>query len=290
MKTILVTTDFSVPAENAARYALGIAKRIGADILLCNAIKIQMEAPIPFQGRVPLQDTIMRKNEVDEQLNFLADSLRADLGNVKGGYLPLIESFSQIGVLQEVVKEIEINIQLSLIVMGVYGAPSMVRLFMGSNSKKILDITATPIILVPFSLFSPEIKRIAFATDLSHGDILRIQSLVEIAQPYNAELLIVNIEAEKAGSEELKQKTEQFINVVAKNTSYPNISFQDIKSSDVDTGLDWLSKYGSVDLMAMVHYRSKMLERIFDASHTHNLASHINIPLLVFPGIAVPSR
>ncbi|MET3115605.1 nucleotide-binding universal stress UspA family protein [Pedobacter sp. CG_S7] len=290
MKTILVTTDFSVPSENAAHYALGMAKRIGADLLLCNAIKIQMEAPIPFQGTMPLHDTLTQKNEVDEQLNFLAESLRADVDNVKGAYLPLIESFSQIGTLQEVVKEIEINIQLSLIVMGVYSAPSIVKIFMGSKSQKILDTTATPIILVPFSLFSPEIKRIAFATDLSHGDILRIQYLVEIAQLYNAELLIVNFEDEKAGSEELKQKTEQFINVVTKNNSYPNISFQDVKSSDLDSGLDWLSKYGSVDLMAMVHYRSKMLERIFDPSHTRNLASHINIPLLVFPGIVVPPR
>jgi hypothetical protein len=36
MKTILVMTDFTVRADNAAQYAVALAQKIEADLLLCN--------------------------------------------------------------------------------------------------------------------------------------------------------------------------------------------------------------------------------------------------------------
>jgi nucleotide-binding universal stress UspA family protein len=40
MKTILVLTDFSINADYAAHYALKLAQRIGANLLLCNMYKV----------------------------------------------------------------------------------------------------------------------------------------------------------------------------------------------------------------------------------------------------------
>jgi len=44
MKTILVLTDFSQPAYNAAAYALQLAKYRKADIELAHAFKVPAEA------------------------------------------------------------------------------------------------------------------------------------------------------------------------------------------------------------------------------------------------------
>ncbi|WP_431200608.1 universal stress protein [Mucilaginibacter sp. P25] len=43
MKTILVPTDFSAQAKNAASYAVNIAQIIRAGVILCHAIKVPDE-------------------------------------------------------------------------------------------------------------------------------------------------------------------------------------------------------------------------------------------------------
>ena len=42
MKTILIATDFSVPANNAVRYGAQLAKQLDATIVLANAFSLPM--------------------------------------------------------------------------------------------------------------------------------------------------------------------------------------------------------------------------------------------------------
>src|ERR1035437_1073463 len=78
MKTILVPTDFSSPAENAARYALYLAKRIKASIKLCNVFKVPAEAPMAAQVAWPLVDHVSMKMETIEELKHLANKLERE--------------------------------------------------------------------------------------------------------------------------------------------------------------------------------------------------------------------
>lgn len=50
MKTILIPTDFSEAAVNAARYGLFLAQRLQADLQLIHAFKVPAEARAAAQS------------------------------------------------------------------------------------------------------------------------------------------------------------------------------------------------------------------------------------------------
>jgi nucleotide-binding universal stress UspA family protein len=56
----------------------------------------------------------------------------------------------------------------------------------------------------------------------------------------------------------------------------------------VDDGLEWLAEHGLVDMLAIVHRHFNIIDRLFVSSHTKHIASHSQLPLLVFPGHEVP--
>jgi len=54
MKTILVLTDFSINADHAAHYALKLAQRIGANLLLCNMYELPQDITTTDRKNWPL--------------------------------------------------------------------------------------------------------------------------------------------------------------------------------------------------------------------------------------------
>ena len=71
MKTILVATDFSSSARNAARYAADMAFAINADILLLHVYQIKVyygESSVALSKEVSRQDAETNINELKEIL------------------------------------------------------------------------------------------------------------------------------------------------------------------------------------------------------------------------------
>ncbi len=286
MKTILVPTDFSPPARSACRYALGMAKMIGADIILCHAVKVVKEPPITFQASLPIENVAALKQEALDQLEFIAADLREDIETTAGCYIPVIGTAIEAGSLTDMIELQQTKANISLIVMGTYGSPALSRLFLGCSSQELIDKSSCPVLLVPFAIFSDEIKKIAFASDLSGQDIPLICSLIDLVRSYNADVLIIHIDEEDKVSKDHEQKSDLFLNDIKNKTGYLKVVCRHITNSSVSDGLDWLCRYGSIDLLAMVHYRHNLIERVFKKSHTGELAKHIDIPLLVFPAVA----
>src|SRR5690349_23431860 len=102
MKKILIPTDFSVPAENAARYGLELAKVLKADVLLCNAIKVPAQAPMAAQVAWPLMDYADLKNEVSGELDEMVKTLIGSCSNEEG-YCPELTYQTSPGTVCEVV-------------------------------------------------------------------------------------------------------------------------------------------------------------------------------------------
>jgi nucleotide-binding universal stress UspA family protein len=75
MKTILVPTDFSPAANNAAKYAFAIAEIVKANIKLCNAVKIPAESIYAAQVAWPLEDMASLKDGSEAELAYLANVL-----------------------------------------------------------------------------------------------------------------------------------------------------------------------------------------------------------------------
>ncbi|HVX01406.1 MAG TPA: universal stress protein [Candidatus Babeliaceae bacterium] len=67
MKSILVPTDFSPSAKNAARYAVHLATMLQENVMLCHALTIPAAT---FAGQLPgpLEDDQEIKQQAEEEL------------------------------------------------------------------------------------------------------------------------------------------------------------------------------------------------------------------------------
>jgi nucleotide-binding universal stress UspA family protein len=285
MKTIVVPTDFSLAANNAARYAVHLAKAIKSHILLCNAMLIPVEGPMADQVVWPLESYDSLKETVDEELHEFAHKLSSEERerSLPEAFNPAVDCKSEIGNVADVVRNVVDGAGANMIVMGMSGAGGLSRFFLGSKSRDMIDVACFPVLLIPAAFIFKGIKKIAFATDLSVGDIEIIHSLAGIAHCFNAEILITHITDKKYDAGENKKMVDAFLSHVSNRVNYPKIYYRHVKSMDVDHGLDWLSEHSMIDMLAMVHRPHDTLDKIFKGSHTQKLARHVTIPLLVFP-------
>lgn len=285
MKTIVVPTDFSPAAENAARYALHLAKGMQAGIKLCNAFLVPLETPMASQVVWPLEDYTSIKYETTEELKIFAEKLLEEekVFNDNEPYHPVVEYISEVGSVADVVADLAEAEKSPVVVMGMSGAGMVSRFILGSSSRKMIEKARFPVLLVPAKFIFNGIKKIAFATDLSSGDIDVINSITGLAQPFNAEILIAHVTGETYDKQEYQHKVDAFLNDITGKINYPKIYYRHIKSVDVDHGLDWLTAHGQIDILAMVHRQHSIIDRVFEGSHTQKLARHIKLPLLAFP-------
>ncbi len=281
MKTILLPTDFSPAAENAAKYAIEFARYIKAGVKLFHAIKVPAEAPMAAQVAWPLVDYQTIKTDTDQELRILANRLTLKLvkqKDVKVQYMPQISYCCQVGDVTEAVKNVATDHDINLIVMGLWNSGSINRLLAGSTSHHMIEKTNLPLMLIPADARFKPIKTIAFATDLSQSDIRVICSLATMARAFNAEILLIHVIEEKDD-----HKVSDFLSTVTNQANYPNIYYRGVVAENINAGLSLVLEHREVEMFAMVHRRHSLLDRLFNGSHTQQMARHASLPLLVFP-------
>ena len=285
MKTILVPTDLSPAAEYAARYAFQLAKGMKANLQLFNAIIVPAAAPMAAISAWPVVDYEAADQQTTAELKTLADKLIWENATIEAqsSFQPSITYKTEVGAVKDLVCELAHKEKPNLVVMGRSGISGLQRFFFGSNTSDMIDAANFPVLLTPPGVEFKGIHKIAFATDLNPGDLDVIHSLVGLAAAFNAELLLVHITGEKYDLKDHQHKIQAFLSDIACKINYSKIYYRHVEHMGIDKGLDWLSQYGQIDLLAMVHRNSDVFKRIIKPSHTQKLAEHIELPLLVFP-------
>ncbi|MFD2872895.1 universal stress protein [Mucilaginibacter ximonensis] len=285
MKTILIPTDFSETATHAARYGLYLAHHLKADLQLIHAFKVPAEARAAAQSAWPLDDYEQVKHDSETELDKLRHQL--ELVNIATtsarDYISRISCTAEMGDVTTMTRNLVDHFRSPLVVMGMSGAGQLHRLLLGSNSRELIDKATFPVMLIPNRPSTYQLRKIAFATDLSSSDIELIHSLVSLARPFSAEILIAHVTDAKYDPAAHQHLVDRFLSEVTSKANYNKIYYRHIKSIDVDHGLDWLSEHGLIDMLAMVHRPHPVFEQLLKGSHTQRLAKHIDIPLLVFP-------
>ncbi len=189
------------------------------------------------------------------------------------------------GALTDVVDDVIDNHNIDLIIMGTHGNSGLSTVMLGNHSKKMINESAKPLLLVPFNAGIKPVKKIAYATDFKHpeNDLLTIYKLIPFAKQLNAEILLTHVIDETHQSPTFKKWLDNMLTDLSNKADYPNIYYRLIKSRGPESGLDWLCEHGQVDMLAMLHHQHSFLDKLLNGSYTQKMAGHITIPLLVFP-------
>lgn len=282
MKTIAVLTDFSERSGHAARYALHLAKKMKADILLFNAFLTPSDIPLVAAEVAWPLDYEENKVETEKALQIFSKKLEqwSVQHSLPDEYTPKINCECQQGPLGIAIELIEKNKDISLIVMSAHGADGLTTLMLGNNCRQLIDGTKIPLLLVPEHARFASPKQFAFASELNFTDIVYLNGLCRLAGYFSAEVMITHVQK---GDESDQKKLATFMDHVAEKVDYNKITYRTITAKTARNGLEWLLSHHKPDVLAMIHHDRGFFAAIFEGSQTQKMAAHTVVPILIFP-------
>lgn len=279
MKTILVLIDFSIRAEFAAEFAMHMAMKNGANILLCCAMEQKGKKEKSIDSEWPDAAREVYRNEIIFDLTELGKRLSTLTPHENELFKPNINYITGFGSIAEVVEKIMEDKSINLVVMGSHKSYGITRFIYGSHTHSVLDNLNCPVLLIPESLQFHGINSIVYATDLTFDNDKVINYLVDFASPFHATIAVNHISPFNPSSPNpatvhLQNHLDSFV---------PPIFYNNLKASNIKDSLIEMTGTGRADILALVHKRYDFFERLFHPSISKQIANIAKVPLLVLP-------
>jgi len=268
MKTILVATDFSPVALNAAHYAVDMAKSINAGLLLMHVIPV----PITYTDlpvAVSLEDML---RSTEEEMNRLKD----DMIKVSGDSLK-VETEVRMGIFFHELQTVCFRVQPYAVVMGSQGKTNAERILLGGHTVHAMQHLAWPLITVPRGGVYSAIKKIGLACDFSKVvDTTPVEELRTLVHDFHAELHVLNT-----------GKKETFNPDIVFESGLMQEMLEDLKPvyhfithDNIDQGIMDFSEKNNIDLLIVLPKHHGFLEKLVHKSHTKELVLHSHVPVM----------
>lgn len=279
MKKILVPTDFSNNATKAVDYAVAIAEKAGAEIILLNTLAV-------------VDTTFSSRNAVFEEYN---NALAADLKEQLKGLQQTVEKKSTVNITTKFFKggiadsilKCAIDENINLIVMGTRGASGIERMLWGSTTAGIIGNTTIPVLAIPKGAEWKGLKNILFATRHFEADDKTLIPILNLAQLESA-LVHVAVFTD-TDDEDLSDylKHGRLLNTYQQTlpVRYKDVKFktEHLEGKEFEDTIEQYIKGYDIDMLAMTTHKRSFWGSMFSRSMTKSMAYHINIPLLAIP-------
>lgn len=273
-KYILVPTDFSKGAEHALEYAIALARKEKASIIMLHAFHPTYMPPDSVSVKIKDKEAVAEKRSKDI-LTALSSGI-VKTKNIK------CEIMSRPGLAVDVILEAIKEKKPQMVIMGTKGATGMKEVIVGSNTAKILEYARCPVIAVPENSAFKGINKITYATDYLGSDVTALKKLVEIAKPFQAEINVLHVSDEEFTQDTDKELLNKFKVLALKKLNYNKVRFQLEYGSNIEKALQEHLKQEQPDILAMsTHYRG-IIDKIFGKSVAKKMAYHSQVPVLVF--------
>ena len=253
MKRLLIPTDFSPVAHKALHYAVDIALKNQATVVM---LHVQEGESVP------------------------EESFREFVGNEPGIHKLMYEMVIRTGDTVEAINRFANENKVDLIVMGTKGANN--QKVADSITARVIDTVDCPVLAIPHECAVPvKIQKIAFATDYKQvKNPLALGSLTTFARIFDAEVHVLNVknEAQKwnATDREMAEgNLEYFLESIDHFYNFAD-------NPDLEEGIYDFVKAHHIDLLAMMPRKHLKTEKDTKGRLTENIALKTEIPLLTF--------
>ncbi|WP_157740515.1 universal stress protein [Mucilaginibacter xinganensis] len=277
MKTILVINDYSAEAANAAKMALNIGRKVAADIIIANTVKVNEKTQVKGGLQMAGSSTIVP----DEPEVNLVTQLESINGS-EDDYKPVITVIDASLFSETNLAELIIKNDIWLMVKGIRNNPGANQSGYSLNAQAVLNRVRCPLMLVPESFVAKDFERIVYINDLRYCRLLIIKYLVSLAKTTNARLQVAHLSANGMPDMEQHYSEHFFAETVSLNCNYDQMFFSNIKERDINKAVDVMINGLHADLLVLVNHRFH-LEEILGIYIPVTLPENITVPLLIFP-------
>ena len=277
MKKILVPTDFSEEAQNAAELARDIAKKFDAELVFLHAIELTSTETIHVTGELPTYDSFVDALMVKKAI----ENAQSEMNR-----LIEVSKFQGINVSQEIklgspfthIYDAVENEGVDFIVMGTKGASGLSEVLIGSNAEKVVRRAKCPVLSVKDKVDESIFDSMVYATIMSEKEDKVVATLKELQQAYGSKVYMVWINTPNNFKPDLitKAQMREFADK-HKLQAYEIHVFNDVVEED---GIRHFADEVDAGMIIMGTSSHTGLSRIIRGSVAEDLVNHARRPVL----------
>lgn len=188
LKKILMAADFSAASDRALGYAIGLARRFGAEISIVHAIPSEPREAVPMDPIPPALDR--NRIEAESEMHRLEVELE-----LKGlGHRVSVEH----GAVWDVISSAIAKDDPDLLVLGTHGRGAVKRLALGSVAEEVIRLASCPVLTVgpkalPANTNKTSFQSILFATDFGTASVKAFPYATFLAKSCKAKLTLLHM-------------------------------------------------------------------------------------------------
>lgn len=279
MKTILLPTDFSKNAWNAIFTALKLFYDLQCRFLLVHTYEPELTNVLGDHGEKRLGAIYQSmeedsKKKMDEILAYLKEHHR----NPRHEFKTLLRPGDLIGEVRERIKKHPVD----LIVMGTQGASGAERVFLGSNTVRMLKtVKNRPVLVVPKTFDFQKLNHVVFPTDYTHYyEPYELQTLMDLLKVWKSTLHV----AYAAREFKLKPAQESNKKLLETRLKGFKVRFEEIPLEDnLPEAISDFSETLRADMIALMRHKHSFLENLTREKVVKRIAFESKLPLLILP-------
>lgn len=257
MKKYIVPFDFQATGESALNFAQELAKKGGANVTILHVVKNEVE-----------------KKEAESKMTSLLISKGTE-----------IEYAVFVGDLINDLAALSIKLDGDAVVMAKQYEGNLKKMF-GSRAIKVITDSSIPFLILQEGVIFRPLKRIAVTVDANTESTHILQSVVNMCESFDAEVIIVGGKQDNA---DLEKRVQENISLLSKQLLNNNIKHETIllPRKGFDAGLLELVEAKSIDLIAVTYY--KKASALFSSKFVEQLViNNHKVPILTIGGREIP--
>lgn len=276
MKKILLPTDFSENAFNAVQYAVQLFEKEECIFYLLNTY-----TPVLYDNEYLVYSatqptlTEIYQNKSREGLERVLDRIKKDF-KYKNHHFETISSFN---LLNDEIKELVVEKEIDLIVMGTKGATGAEEILFGTHTVHAIKRARCPLLAIPAHYEYKPPKEILFPTDYEVEIPKLLDILKEIAVIHSSTIHIlhvyfgVNLSTEQTSRKKSLIRTfkdigHHFYSITEKSVTKAIYDFQD---------------ENDIDMLVMINNKHSFFENLLFTPVVNEIGFNVKVPFLVIP-------
>lgn len=270
MQTIVVSTDFSEEAENAAAYAAGLARQIRVRVILFNSFTLPVHAANARLSASSI-DSLEEHNRslLEEKASRLAESFGIEV-DYESSFLTSI---------YEGLDDLMVRYQAEFIVMGMAPRTLGQDLF-GNTTTSVIMKLKYPVLAIPLGVRFDGIRKILFACE-AYRDVPPpiIEKIKSLASRVRAEIGILHVSGSVGTPEDERYER------LAIEEGFADVPhhYKVVRSEGVIDQIAGELRTSKAEMLIMIPRKYGFWESLVHRSKTRLMASNNEVPLFSIP-------
>ncbi|NAY92412.1 universal stress protein [Muricauda sp. JGD-17] len=277
MDSIIYATDFSQNSVSALKMAYAFSQKLDVKLMVLHVFDMNLTIanPLSLTHAKKEKEAFARHGKALKEFCNTHLNLAQDEKNLR------FEVKEHAIVKEGIHAAIKEN-SAGMLVMGLKGKSMLKEVFMGSNTKGMVDTSPCPVLAVPSSWEKYEMENILYATDFEEADIRSIDWLVNsLAVPFGSSLHVFHVgtKNEYAGEDQM----QWFQEMLGQKVTYDGITFEMTHSEDVFGTLLKQVNDTKADVLVMLEREKEgFFTSLIQGDKVMQMISKGNVPLLTF--------